>query len=137
MQRAAARRVGQLPSTVASDSEGDVSPSPGRVAASNVPLNLSDRKSMPLSPAQFDPMINLPETPTKPFHRRVQSVFMPSSPFQKSPSSAVNGHLNDHSEGSLDGSGQNFTNIPQPGVRKGGRWNALIRFLRRGEQSTK
>jgi hypothetical protein len=137
MQRAAARRAGRLPSTVASDSEGDVSPSPGRVPTSDAPLNLSDRKSMPLPPAQFDPIINPPETPTKPFHRRVQSVFMPPSPFQKSPSNAVNGYINGHSEGSFDGSGQNFTNVPQPGIRKGGRWNALISFLRRGEQSTK
>jgi hypothetical protein len=137
MQRAAARRAGHLPSTVASDSEGELSPSPMRAATSDVTISLSDRKSMPLPPENFDPLTNDPETPTRSFHRRVQSVFMPSSPLHRSPPNGVNGHTNGHSEGSYDSAGQNLSGVQQHGGKKGGRWNALIRFLRRGEQSAR
>jgi hypothetical protein len=138
MQRAAARRAGNLPSTVASYSEGELGPSPMRVATSDdVTMSLSDRKSMPLPPANLDPLADAPETPTRSFHRRVQSVFMPSSPLHRSPPNGVTGHANGHSEGSYDGAGQKSGGVQQRGEKKGGRWNALIRFLRRGEQSAK
>jgi hypothetical protein len=133
MQRAAARRAGNLPSAVASDSEGELGSPPMRSATSDIPINLSDRKSMPLPPADFDPLGNGHETPTKPFHRRVQSVFMPSTPLQRSPPNGINGCANVHSGGSFDGEGQNFRSVQQHAEKKGGRWNALIRFLRRGE----
>jgi hypothetical protein len=137
MQRAAARRAGHLPSTVVSDSEGELGPSSMRAATSDVAMNLSDRKSMPLPPTNFDPLANAPETPTRPFHRRVQSVFMPSSPLHRSPPNGVNGHANGNPKGSYDGTGQNLGGMQQRGGKKGGRWNALIRFLRRGEQSAR
>ena len=136
MQRAAARRAGNLPSTVASDSEGELGPSPMRAATSDVTVSLADRKSMPLPPRNFDPLANGPETPTRSLHRRVQSVFMPSSPLHRSPPNGINGHTNGHSEGSFDSAGQNF-GVQQHAEKKGGRWNALIRFLRRGEHSAR
>lgn len=137
MQRAAARRAGHLPSTVASDSEGDLSPSSIRAATSDAKLNLSDRKSMPLPLPQFESLNNPSETPTRSFHRRVQSVFIPSSQSQKLPSNAINGYMNDHSEASFGSAEQNSGEVQQPVARRGGRWSALIRFLRRGEQPTK
>jgi hypothetical protein len=137
MQRAAARRAGNLPSTVTSDSEGELSGPPIRAATSDVPISLSDRRSMPAPPANFDPLGNAPETPTRSFHRRVQSVFMPSSPLHRSPPDGINRLANGHSDGSFDGAGQSFRSVQQHAEKKGGRWNALIRFLRRGEHSAR
>ncbi len=137
MQRAAARRTGHLPSTVASDSEGEFSGPPMRAATSDVPISLTDRKLMPLPPANSDPLGSAHETPTRSFHRRVQSVFMPTIPLHKSPPNGINGHTSDHSNSSLDGAGQNFGRVQHHAERKGGRWNSLIRFLRRGEHSAR
>lgn len=134
MQRAAARRAGHLPSTVASDSEGELGNLPMRATPSDVPINLSDRRSMPLPPLNYDPLGNVPETPTRSFHRRVQSVFMPSTPLHKSP---PNGYTNGHSDGSSEGAGKNIRIVQQHAEKKGGRWNALIRFLRRGEHPSR
>jgi hypothetical protein len=80
MQRAAARKIGNPPSTVPSDSEGEVfTKPPKRTATENLDGVYSNSFARP-------PPLNLPvssttnpNTPTKP-HRRVQSAYVPSNP---------------------------------------------------------
>ena len=83
MQRAAARRAGNPPSTVASDSEGEGYMGPSlHVATENLQTSLSNRASTPPG-SLFLPgsSTTTPDTPTRP-QRRVQSAYIPTSALQ-------------------------------------------------------
>jgi hypothetical protein len=81
MQRAAARRVGNTPSAVASDSEGELGHL-ARAATENLKGSLSNRMSLPPSgPVLSSSSATPPDTPTRP-QRRVHSAYIPTSTLQ-------------------------------------------------------
>ncbi|KAE9370412.1 hypothetical protein N431DRAFT_492511 [Stipitochalara longipes BDJ] len=83
MQRAAARRAGNPPSTVASDSEGEGYMGPSLYAATeNLNATFSRRVSTPPGSLVLPgSSTTTPETPTRP-QRRVQSAYIPTSALQ-------------------------------------------------------
>ncbi|KUJ21881.1 uncharacterized protein LY89DRAFT_386607 [Mollisia scopiformis] len=125
VQRAAARRAGLPPSTVASDSEGEST-------QSNFPIH---EKHNALNRASTPPCLTLPcsstttpDTPTRP-HRRAQSAYIPTSSLQ-------NGFTNSASE-------MNSSTIPpsnqyiDPIVKvKIGRWKQFTNLFRRKHNSS-
>jgi hypothetical protein len=138
MARAAARKTGQPPSIVASDSEGEMSLStPVRAATmdfGDLPVQ-SKRMSTPSPLAVLGFSGTTPETPTKP-NRRVQSAIYPSNPL-KSPATGTNGQSN-------GGPPRIYHNNAEPnpvssthygGGEKRGKWKTLLGFFRRNYKS--
>jgi hypothetical protein len=81
MQRAAARRMGNPPSTVASDSEGE---GIGLHHSTIEKLTTSNPMSIPSIPFTFNgARATTPDTPTRP-QRRAQSAFLPPGTLQSS-----------------------------------------------------
>ena len=117
MQRAETRRSKLLPSTVVSDSEGELFEIPrwARADMSHSPRGLD--------PNRFGPQIPVattPETPTRSQQRRVQSAYIPSSGLHTEINVARH---------SLDGTEQS----PAGSVRrkiKTGRWKSFTNFFK-------
>ena len=130
MQRAAARRAGNLPSTVASDSEGEGMFFPPKRAATvdltgglGSEMSTSQRRSLPGSSAT--PI----DTPTKP-QRRTQSVYVPSGVHQNG---LINGNVDRHSVDFTDGK-----QTAESGEKtKINRWKAFKDFFRRAHSATR
>jgi hypothetical protein len=130
MQRAAARRAGNLPSTVASDSEGESMFFPPKRAAT---VDLTGSLGMEMSTPQHR---SLPgssatptDTPTKP-QRRTQSVYVPNGVHQNG---LVNGNVDRHSVDFMDGK-----QTPESGEKtKISRWKAFKDFFRRSHSTTR
>jgi hypothetical protein len=132
MQRAAARRVGHPPSTVASESEGEsVMGPPIRAATENLSGSLSNRMSTPPSGLALPGSpATTPDTPTRP-QRRVQSAYIPTSALQ-------NGYTYEHpSRNSISFSDGKTTpdSIEKP--IKVGRWKAFTNLFRRTNCSSR
>jgi hypothetical protein len=132
MQRAAARRVGLPPSTVASDSEGDsIMGPPTRAATENLNWSLSNRMSTPSSGLALPgSSAATPDTPTRP-QRRVQSAYIPTSALQ-------NGYTYDQpGRNSMSFSDGKRTpdSIEKP--IKVGRWKAFTNLFRRTNCSSR
>jgi hypothetical protein len=125
MQRAAARRTGILPSTVASESEGEGIFSPPKRAstleAAGSPgkeLSTPQHRSFPGSSAS--PM----ETPTKP-QRRSKSVYVTNGVSQERPSTSNERSSMDFAER------ESLNSAEKP--KAGGRWKAFRDFFRRSQ----
>lgn len=132
MQRAAARRVGHPPSTVASDSEGEsILGPPTRAATENLNGSLSNRMSTPPSGLALPgSSATTPDTPTRP-QRRVQSAYIPTSALQ-------NGYTYDQpGRNSMSFSDGKRTpdSIEKP--IKVGRWKAFTNLFRRTNCSSR
>ena len=137
MQRAAARRVGHPPSTIASDSEGElISVSPTRVTPATVTTGSTNHVSAPSTPAQVVPSaITLLDISTTPFHERVESGLIPPNPVEKSSPNGAYGQTNGHGPTFVQGTSKPPNNAVQLGKKKLGRWNSLIKFLRRKDNA--
>jgi len=130
MQRAAARRVTNPPSTVVSDSEGEAIMFPPRRAATENP---NDSRNLANSLATPQPLtlpgspMTTPDTPTRP-QRRVQSVYVPSGALQTEDNGrSFNRHGIDAADRKLPSdSGE------RPRV---GRWKAFTNFFRRNNNN--
>ncbi len=124
MQRAAARRAGNPPIAVASDSEGEMGP-PARAATENLNGSLSNRLSMPPSGLALPgSSATPPDTPTRP-QRRVQSAYIPTSALQ-------NGYTYEHpgrNSMSVSDGKRTPDSIEKP--PKVGRWKAFTNLFRR------
>jgi hypothetical protein len=132
MQRAAARRTTIPHSTFQSDSEGES-------IRSNKPCNNEfnsspgNRRSTPSPLALLGSSTTL-ETPTKPFHRRAQSVLMASSTAQteQNVDAQTDVELNDPAMYTMSKKqGQALVQNGQQQKNKGGRWRSLLGFFRR------
>lgn len=130
MQRAVARRAGNLPSTVASDSEGEgMFFPPKRAATEDLTGSLSNQISTPqhryLPGSSATPV----ETPSKP-QRRTQSVYNPPTMQQNG---VMNGNVARHSVEVIDGK-----EIPDSGEKpKNSRWKVFKDFFRRSHSTTR
>jgi hypothetical protein len=135
MQRAAARRAGNLPSTVASDSDGEgMSNSPlhgppkrafteSLLGSYNDQIPASQHRPFPGSTATPN------DTPTKQSQRRAQSAYIPPTVQQNG---FTNGHLERHSVEVMGGK-----QIPDSGEKlKTSRWKAFKDFFRRSRSTT-
>jgi hypothetical protein len=133
MQRAAARRAGQPPSTVASDSEGElVLASPEGATSVDVPVSLAELSSPRMSSGAPS---DTTETRTKPFHHRMRSAFINPNTANKSHMNSVTDQTDGHRSSSSSRNTKHSNGPPQPGEKKGGRWNGIIKFLRWGDNS--
>jgi hypothetical protein len=122
MQRAAARRNGNPPSTVACDSEGEVIFQPLRRAVTEI-VHDSLTPHLPGSSA------TTPDTPTKP-QRPARSAYIPTSALQNG---YTNGQTERHSMEILDGK-----QSPNSGEKpKMGRWKAFTNLFRRLNSSAR
>jgi hypothetical protein len=120
MQRAAARRVGNPPSTVLSESEGEGTVIPPKRAATG-DFNGSHMTTPPAAINLGVSPATTPDTPTRP-QRRVQSVYLPTSVLP-------NGHMQPERH-SADFPDRKST--PDSGEKqKTSRWKAFTNFLRR------
>ena len=124
MQRAVARRAGNLPSTVASDSEGEGTFfRPKRAATVDLMGTVGIEMSTPQHRALPGSSTTPIDTPTKP-HRRIQSVYVPNGMHQNA---LVNGNVDRHSV--------DFTDLKQtPELvekTKVSRWKVFKEFFRR------
>lgn len=135
MQRAAARRTSNPHPTARIDSESgsirekirsvtmDINSSPGNHRSSQSPLSLFGSSTM------------MPETPTKPFHRRAQPVVMASSAVQTTPKNILAqteaGHCDPTLQTLNKGQEQGHVRSNVQQKHKGGRWKSLFGFLRR------
>lgn len=135
MQRAAARRAGHPPSTVASDSEEDAVPaSPIRAATIDVTGKVSMKSKHMSTPSPLslhEPIATAPDTPTKP-HRRIQSAaYYPNSLLKTQV--GVTGHSNaEPSYGTGAESDSLSSGYPTEVIeKKGGRLKQLIALFRR------
>lgn len=131
MQRAAARRAGHLPSTVASDSEGEggIFYPPKRAVTEN--LSASFKNQIPASQHRSLPGSSATpvDTPTKP-QRRTQSVYIPPTMQQNG---LTNGNLERHSVEVMDGK-----ETPDTVEKiKTSRWKAFKDFFRRSRSTTR
>ncbi len=129
MQRVAARRVGIPPSTVLSDSDGE-SPlgPPRRAVTENIHGSSSNRLSTPPASLTLPSSgATTPDTPTRP-HRRVQSVYVPTSTLQHS-------FTNLHPE-EADFLYPNTTQAQEAGEKiKISRWRQFTNIFRRSSSS--
>jgi hypothetical protein len=123
MQRAAARRFGNPPSTVASDSEGEgFIPLPNRATSDRLNDTPPNRFSTPPGSLTLPRSSTItPDTPTRP-QRRVQSAYIP-------PSTLQNGFTRGADNASLVSDPKYASDI---GERpKISRWKALTNFFKR------
>lgn len=128
MQRAAARRAGNLPSTVASDSEGEgMFFSPKRAATEDLTGSLGNGMST-LHHRSLPGSTTTPiDTPTKP-QRRTQSVYVPSGVHQNGPEN-IDRHSVDFTDGKQIPDSVEKTKIS--------RWKAFKDFFRRSHSNTR
>jgi len=128
MRRAAARRAGQPPSIVASDSEGEgVVYPPQRRVTEKLDSSLSGRIPTPPSLNLPGSSATTPDTPTRP-QRRVQSAYIPSSALQHGyVYEKVGGHSADITDSKQT---SDFDERP-----KISRWKTFTNFLRRSCRS--
>jgi len=123
MQRVVARRVGNPPSTVPSDSEGERVLRPPKIAAmENGNSSVSSPVATPTSLNLPGSSITTPDTPTRP-QRRVQSTYIPSGLMQLEHPTAR--HSIDHMHRKGD-SGHS----EKP---KAGRWKVFTNLFRRSQ----
>ena len=132
MQRAAARRVGHPPSTVASDSEGEmISVSPTGVTPATITVGCTDHLSVPSTPGQIDPSATtFPHTSKTPVHQQVRSGLIPTNPVEKSSPTGAYGQTNGHGPTSVQVAAKSSNDAVQPRKKKAGRWSSLLKFLR-------
>jgi hypothetical protein len=132
MQRAAARRASNAPSTVASDSEGEsMMGPPVRAATENPYGTFSNPVSTPPGSLVLPgSSTTSPDTPTKP-QRRVQSAYIPTSALQ-------NGYTYEH-PGRNSISITNGQTIPDLLEKppKVGRWKTIINLFRRTNSTSR
>ncbi|KAE8451565.1 hypothetical protein EG329_003638 [Mollisiaceae sp. DMI_Dod_QoI] len=123
--RAATRRAGHPPSTLASDSEGESVM--GSLPISPTENSNGRRVSTPPSLKLPCSSTTTPDTPTRP-QRRVQSAYIPTSALQ-------NGFTNGTVE--MDSSTPPSKHLVDPVVKtKLGRWKAFTNFFRRKHNSS-
>jgi hypothetical protein len=131
MQRAVARRAGILPSTVASDSEGEAMfLSPKRIVTEDLtgnPANQISTSHHRSLPGSLAPPV---DTPTKHPQRRTQSAFLPSTVLHNG---VTNGNVARHSVEIMDGS-QTTDSAEKV---KTSRWKAFKDFFRRSRSTTR
>jgi hypothetical protein len=126
MQRAAARRAGNGPSTVASDSEGEsIMGSPIRTATENLNGTFSNLASTPPGDLVLPgSLTTTPDTPTKP-QRRVQSAYIP-------PSTLLNGYTYEpRGRNSLSIMNGQMTPDSLEKTPKVGRWKAFTNLFKK------
>lgn len=132
MQRAAARRAGNPPSTVASDSDGENFGHPTRALTENINGSVLNRYSSPPGALTLGSAASTPDsTPTKP-QRRVQSAYIPRSTLQ-------NGFTHEQPDGNgvppRDGNSSPDSTLKKP--FKSGRWKSFTNFFRRGSNRSR
>jgi hypothetical protein len=130
MQRAAARRAGNLPSTVASDSDGEgVLFPPKRAVTENLTAGLMNQHPTPQHPSLPGSSAPFIDTPTKP-QRRTQSVYIPPTVQQNG---FTNGNLVRYSVEAMDG----METRDSSEKTKTSRWKAFKDFFRRFRSPTR
>jgi hypothetical protein len=132
MQRAAARRAGNAPSTVASDSEGESMMGPPiRAATENSNGTFSNPVSTPPGSLVLPGSSTAsPDTPTKP-QRRVQSAYIPTSALQ-------NGYTYEQpGRNSMSITNGQTTPDSLEKPPKVGRWKTIINLFRRTNSTSR
>jgi len=130
MQRAAARRAGNAPSTVASDSEGEGYMGPTLYGGTeNLKGTHSNRFSTPPG-SLVGSSTTTPETPTRP-QRRVQSAYIPTSALQNGYTYEQPGR---NSTSVISGE-QTPDSLAKPG--KVGRWKAFMNLFKRTNSNSR